>query len=123
MNEKEELMKLIEDIKTTETAIWDTSKNIEEEQKELDLEIAKLEQDINDEKDLVTGKDKYTNAPARQTALKLAVKDSKEFQAKIQKIKEVRNRIKLDEINLNSMLRTFSVLKRLLIPIEDIVEK
>jgi len=120
MEKKEELVKLIEDIKVLETSVWDDSKEVEDEQKVLDLETVKLEQDINDEKDLVTGKSVYTNAPARQTALKIAMQNDETIQTRIGVIKEARNKIKMDEIELSSKLRLFSVLKRLIVPEEPV---
>lgn len=119
-NPAETLMALIKDIKDSEETIWNATKAVEEEQADVELEKAKLEQEVNDEKDLVTGKLMYPNAQSRQTALKILVNQQPELQERIQKIKEVRNKLKMDEIGLSSMLRIFSVLKRLLVPEQPI---
>jgi len=120
MNQKEELLALIEQIKAKEEKVWKDTKNMEDEQTEADLEMAKLEQDIASEKDLVTGKPVYSNEGARRTALKLALKDNNKLQESLNHIRTERNAIKLDEIEFEAMKRKFSILKRLLVPIEPI---
>jgi len=120
VNEKEELLDLNEQIGVKETSIWKATKQLEDDKELIDLEFAKLEQDITDEKDLVTGKPVYSNEQARKNAFKLALKDKKDLQEKLGHIKTERTVIKFDEIELNAMLRKFSVLKRLLVPEQPI---
>jgi len=113
MDEKEELMKLNEEIRKKEEEIWKAEKKVLEKEEELDLEFAKMEMKIAEEKDPVTHKPIYSNEQARKNAFKLELRDRKDLQEKINFIKTEKNAIKLDEIELKYLLRKFSVLKRL----------
>ena len=86
----------------------------------MDLQIAKIEQDIAIDKDLVTGKPKYTNETSRRTALKMLLKDDTELQESLAYIIASRDLIKIMEIELEAFKRTFRVLERLLIPEENV---
>ena len=116
MNEKEELLEISNKIEQQEKAIWYETKALEDAQAEVDLEMAKLRQDIATEKDLVSGKAAYTNESARGTALKMAIEKNEELQISMKDIRTERTATKIKEIELSSILRKFSVLKRLLAP-------
>ena len=118
MNEKEEMLSLNEQIKTMEEQVWTAAKILEDGQLKVDLELAKLEQDIASDKDLVTGKPMYSNETARKAALKIELDKNEELKTQIQEIKEGKTLIKMQEIELSSLLRKFSILKRLLVPEE-----
>jgi len=120
MKQKEELLVLIEEIKVKEEKVWTSTKNLEDEKAETDLEVAKLEQIITTDKDLETGKLTYSNPTARKTALKIALQDDERLQKKIIQLKTERDIIRLNEIELEAKKRKFDVLRRLLTPEEPI---
>ena len=111
MNKEEEMFNLNKEIEDKEKRIWENIQKTEDMQAEVDLETAKLEQDITSEKDLVTGKNMYTNESARGTALKIAIQDNKDLKEKLQEIQMKRNAMKIDEITVASFKRKLSIQK------------
>ena len=113
-NIEDELMKMPESIKAKEIEIWEKTKTVERKQEEIDFAITKLEIDISAEKDVVTGKNVYSNAQSRDNALKLQLAENKELQQKLQDIKSEKNTIKLSEIELSYARNLFSALKKVI---------
>jgi hypothetical protein len=109
---KEEVLKLVTDIQSEEEKLFEAISEAEEEQQELDLEVAKLELNIGDEKDVTTGKLLYTNESARKNAAKKKLSETPELVTKVNKLSKAKYDNRIQQAKVDAMKRKFSVLKR-----------
>lgn len=107
---KNELMELPEKIKLQEISILSLTNEIETLKNLLEVHENKLEKQVYDEKDLVTGKSAYTNAEMRKNALQKLMWDDGECgklsDQKVEKEKQLKELL----IDLNFLKNKFRAL-------------
>lgn len=103
--------KIIDEIKELEENVELLKKNYYGNKIIVEYELAKLELEVIDEKDIVTNKPKYSNESSRKAALKVKTFENEKIKGLLNASRNVKYEIRLEEIKIDRLKRMFDMEK------------